>query len=133
MRTFRFTFCWSYASEHNRKEKGDDECLHNTHFISAMQLFFDVKKYFFGGISVAAQCNMPAIHPGLFLKEILDEAGFTPVEFAKLAGLSPDVVCDIVDGRCPITTEIAEVLGAILVQAPGYWLNLQASYNCRKK
>ena len=75
--------------------------------------------------------GLPAIHPGEFLHEILDELGLTQVAFADAIGVSPMRVSHLLKGQRPVTAELALRLGLALSQTPQYWLNLQAAYDLK--
>ena len=75
--------------------------------------------------------GLPAIHPGEFLREILDELGLTQAAFAKLLGVSAMRIAQLVRGERPVTAEMALRLGRAFGQSPQYWLNLQADYDIK--
>ena len=75
--------------------------------------------------------GLPAIHPGEFLREILDELGLTRAAFASALGISPMRVSHLLKGDRPVTAELALRLGRALGQSPQYWLNLQATYDLK--
>ena len=75
--------------------------------------------------------GMPAIHPGDFLREILEDLALTQAAFADAIGISPMRVSHVLRGDRPITAELALRLGRALGQTPQYWLNLQASYDLK--
>ena len=75
--------------------------------------------------------DLPAIHPGEFLREILDELGLTQAAFASALGISPMRVSHLLKGDRPVTAELALRLGRALGQSPPYWLNLQAAYDLK--
>ena len=75
--------------------------------------------------------GLPAIHPGEFLHEILDELGLKQVAFAEAIGVSPMRVSHLLKGQRPVTAELALRLGLALSQTPQYWLNLQATYDLK--
>ena len=75
--------------------------------------------------------GLPAVHPGEFLKEILDELGLTQAAFAEAIGISPMRVSHLLKGQRPVTAELALRLGRALSQTPEYWLNLQAAYDLK--
>lgn len=74
---------------------------------------------------------MPAIHPGEFLREILDDMSLTQIAFAEAIGVSPMRVSHVLKGQRPVTAELALRLGQALRQTPQYWLNLQAAYDLK--
>ena len=75
--------------------------------------------------------GMPPIHPGEFLREILDDLALTQVAFAEAIGISPMRVSHVLRGDRPITAELALRLGQAFGQSPQYWLNLQATYDLK--
>ena len=75
--------------------------------------------------------GMPAIHPGEFLKEIMDELGLSQVALAQALGISTMRVSHVLKGSRPVTAELALRLGRVMGQTPQYWLNLQASYDLK--
>jgi addiction module HigA family antidote len=75
--------------------------------------------------------GLPPIHPGEFLRELLDELGMTQAQFARTIGVSPMRVSHLVNGTRPVTAELALLLGRAFSQSPQYWLNLQAGYDLK--
>jgi addiction module HigA family antidote len=75
--------------------------------------------------------NLPAIHPGEFLSEILTEMGISQAEFARAVGLSPMRISHVIKGTRPVTAELALLFGRAFDQTPQYWLNLQAAYDLK--
>ena len=75
--------------------------------------------------------GLPAIHPGEFLREVLDELGMTQAAFAAAIGVSCMRVSHLLRGDRPVTAELALRLGRALGQTPQYWLNLQAAYDLK--
>ncbi len=75
--------------------------------------------------------GLPAIHPGEFLRETLDELGLTQAAFASALGISPMRVSYLLKGDRPVTAELALRLGRALGQTPQYWLNLQTAYDLK--
>lgn len=75
--------------------------------------------------------GLPAIHPGEFLREILDELALTQAAFADALGVSAMRVSHVLKGDRPVTAELALRLGRALGQTPQYWLNLQTAYDLK--
>lgn len=75
--------------------------------------------------------GLPAIHPGEFLRETLDEMGLTQSAFADAIGVSPMRVSHLLKGDRPVTAELALRLERALGQTPQYWLNLQTTYDLK--
>ena len=78
-----------------------------------------------------AMNGLPAIHPGAFLREALDELGISQARFARAIGVSPMRVSHVVNGDRPVTAQLALLFGRALNQSPQYWLNLQASFDLK--
>lgn len=75
--------------------------------------------------------GLPAIHPGEFLREALDELGLTQAAFASALGVSAMRISHLLKGDRPVTAELALRLGRALGQTPQYWLNLQMAYDLK--
>jgi len=75
--------------------------------------------------------GLPAIHPGRFLKEILDEMDISQAALARAIGVSPMRVSFLMRGERPVTAELALLLAKALGQSPQYWLNLQSIYDLK--
>ena len=75
--------------------------------------------------------GLPAVHPGEFLRETLDELGLTQAAFADALGVSPMRVSHLLRGERPVTGELALRLGRALGQSPHYWLNLQSAFDLK--
>ena len=75
--------------------------------------------------------GLPAIHPGEFLRESLDELAITQSTFAQAIGVSAMRVSHVLKGDRPVTAELALRLGRALGQTPQYWLNLQTTYDLK--
>jgi len=75
--------------------------------------------------------GLPAVHPGEFLRETLEELGLTQAAFAEVIGVSPMRVSHLLKGDRPVTAELALRLGRALGQTPQYWLNLQTTYDLK--
>jgi addiction module HigA family antidote len=72
--------------------------------------------------------KLPAIHPGKFLAEILDDIRVSQAAFAKATGVSAMRISHVIAGSRPVTAELALRFGKVLGQSPKYWLNLQAAF-----
>lgn len=75
--------------------------------------------------------GLPAIHPGEFLRETLEDMALTQSAFADAIGVSPMRVSHLLKGDRPVTAELALRLGRALGQTPQYWLNLQTTYDLK--
>ena len=75
--------------------------------------------------------GLPPIHPGEFLREILDERCLSQAHFARAIGVAPMRISHVVKGARPVTAELALLFGRAFGQSPQYWLNLQAAYDLK--
>lgn len=76
--------------------------------------------------------GLPPIHPGEFLREILEERGISQAHFARVIGVAPMRISHVVKGTRPVPAELALLFGRALGQSPRYWLNLQAAYDLKR-
>lgn len=77
------------------------------------------------------QNGLPAIHPGEYLAELLEELNVSQTQFARLIGVSPGRVHAVVKGLRPVTAELALLFGRAFGQSAHYWLNLQTEYDLK--
>ena len=75
--------------------------------------------------------GLPAIHPGEFLAETLEELGFSQAAFARTIGVSPMRISHVINGARPVTAELALLFGRAFNQSPQYWLNLQSDHDLK--
>jgi antitoxin HigA-1 len=80
---------------------------------------------------MAIKNGLPPIHPGVFLKEILDELGMLQNTFAQAIGVSPMSISPVIKGSRPVTAELALLFGKVFGQTSRYWMNLQTGYNLK--
>jgi addiction module HigA family antidote len=80
---------------------------------------------------MAVKNGLPPIHPGVLLKEILDELKISQSAFAHAIGVSPMRVSHVIKGTRPVTAELALLFGKAFNQTPTYWMNLQTSYDLK--
>ena len=76
-----------------------------------------------------AKKKIPPVHPGVYLKELLDELALSQYRLAKDIGVPAMRVNYIINGKRPVTAELALRLGRYFGQNPRYWLNLQSRYD----
>lgn len=69
-------------------------------------------------------------HPGEILRELyLAPLGITVTAAAKALGVTRKHVSGIVNGRTPVTPDMALRLAAAFATDPELWVNLQAQYD----
>ena len=69
------------------------------------------------------------IHPGIYLKEVLQEFGLSQYRLAQDIGVPAMRISHVVRGQRPLTAELALRLGRYFRQSPRYWMNLQSRYD----
>lgn len=73
--------------------------------------------------------KLPPVHPGLILKETLDDFGLSMNGLAQEIGVPANRISAIVSGQRSITGETALRLGRYFSTTPQYWLNMQLRYD----
>ena len=69
------------------------------------------------------------VHPGIYLKELLDELRISQYRLAKEVGVPAMRINLLVNGKRAISAELALRLGRYFGQNPRYWMNLQSRYD----
>ena len=75
---------------------------------------------------------IPDIHPGEHLTEELIDLGMTAETLADRLRVPAARVADVLDGRAPITGDLALRLANFFETSPEFWLNLQNMYELRR-
>ena len=75
-----------------------------------------------------AQAPAHAFPPGEYLRDELDERGWTVTEFSEIIGRPIQAVSEILNAKKEITAETAMAIAAALGTTPEVWLNLQTRY-----
>ncbi|MCY3849701.1 MAG: HigA family addiction module antitoxin [Acidimicrobiaceae bacterium] len=70
--------------------------------------------------------------PGEYLRDELNERGWTATEFAEIIGRPLQAVSEILNGKKEITTETACSFSEALGTTPELWLNLQRAYRLHR-
>jgi addiction module HigA family antidote len=73
--------------------------------------------------------DIAPVHPGVYLKELLDELNLSQYRLARELGVPAMRINHLVKGRRPLTAELALRLGRYFGQSPWYWINLQRRYD----
>lgn len=69
------------------------------------------------------------VHPGVYLKELLEELELSQYRLAKDLGIPAMRINYVVNGKRPVNAELALRLGRFFGQEPRYWINLQSRYD----
>jgi addiction module HigA family antidote len=64
-------------------------------------------------------------HPGELIRFFLIEGGILAETAAEESGIPIQQMNDLIEGRIPVTAELAEKLGKLWGTTPQTWLNLQ--------
>jgi len=78
-----------------------------------------------------ARSGLPAIHPGEFLAETIEELGLSQADLARAIGVSPMRISHVIKGARPVTAELALLFARAFGQSAEYWLNLQSAYDLK--
>src|SRR4026207_1196836 len=76
-----------------------------------------------------AKRRLKPVHPGEYLKELLDELELSQYRFARQVCGPAMRISHLVNGARPITAELALRFGRYFGQDPRYWVNLQSRYD----
>ena len=68
-------------------------------------------------------------HPGIYVKDAIDELGLSQSEFALRTGLSIKNVSTLINGESNITFDVAVKLAGFFHNSVEGWINLQTKYN----
>lgn len=75
---------------------------------------------------------MVSVHPGEYLRLILEENNISIQSFAEKAKLSVADVENLINLKQDITLEMAHKLGVYFHNLASFWLNLQKNYDARR-
>ncbi len=86
---------------------------------------------------MAIKQNRRPTHPGAILREdTLPEIGLSQTEFARILGVSPRTVGELLKERSRLTVDLAQRISLALGMSPEIWLRLQQAvdlYDLRLK
>ena len=71
-------------------------------------------------------------HPGEYLLDMLNERGWTQIEFSEIIGRPIQLVNEIINKKRGITPETAQEIAAALGTSAKLWMNLDSAYNLWK-
>ncbi|NER46805.1 MAG: HigA family addiction module antidote protein [Symploca sp. SIO1A3] len=64
------------------------------------------------------------VHPGEVIADTLEDLEINQTQFAEILGVSNEVVSEIIQGKQPITVDLAIRIGKALGNGHRLWLNL---------
>ena len=68
-------------------------------------------------------------HPGVYIKDAIEELGLDQAEFALQSGLSTENVSTLINGESNITFDVAVKLASFFHNSVEGWINLQIRYD----
>jgi len=72
----------------------------------------------------------PPTHPGGILKRnYMDQSVVTLSQLADILGLSEEAASEVVNGRAPVTADMALRISRAFSTSPELWLNMQQYYD----
>src|SRR5690554_6302001 len=80
-------------------------------------------------VGVEISMQIKSVHPGEYLKEILDDLDVSARSLASHIGVSPVRVSKVLRSKEPVTAELAFLFAKALGTSPRYWLSLQVHYD----
>ena len=89
----------------------------------------DIASVDFQDIADLASERLPALHPGIFLREILQQLDISQASFARSIGVSPMRISHVIRGLRPVSADLALLFARSFKQSPEYWLNLQSAFD----
>jgi addiction module HigA family antidote len=73
--------------------------------------------------------KLPLLHPGEYLKSVLEDAGLSANSVALALYVPANRLTEILNGRRAITADTAKRLGRYFGTSDQMWTNLQAKYD----
>ena len=73
-----------------------------------------------------------AFPPGEYLRDELEERGWTQTEFAQILGRPVQVVNEIISAKRGVTPDTAKALAAALGTSAQFWMNLETAFQLSK-
>jgi antitoxin HigA-1 len=73
--------------------------------------------------------NRVSTHPGVFVRDNLQELGWSQIDFARYCGMSLQRLNEIINGKRGVTADTAWVFGQAFGTSPEFWMNGQALHD----
>ena len=70
-----------------------------------------------------------ATHPGEMIKDELKERGLTQKMLSEQTGIKPSVLSETINGKRPVSLNVAVALGKALGIPAEIWMNMQNQYD----
>jgi len=75
----------------------------------------------------------PLIHPGEYIRDEIDERGWTQLDLAEITGRPLKTINQIVLGNSSISPRTAREIASAFGTSPELWMNLQAQFDLAKE
>lgn len=75
------------------------------------------------------RASLHIVHPGLILQEELESRAMPVRTLARRMSVPVLQVAELVEGRRPLSPELARRLGAALGTGPGIWRSMQLAFD----
>ena len=75
--------------------------------------------------------DLIAFHPGYYIKDIIEDMEITQDDFAKRLGVSGKTISRLVNGRIPLSNELALGLSLMFGTSVDLWKNMQETYELK--
>lgn len=69
------------------------------------------------------------VHPGEYLRELMMDFNVSAAALARHIHLSPMRISHVLNGKRPVTADLALRLERAFGLTAGYWMNLQSQYD----
>lgn len=79
-----------------------------------------------------ARIAAEAFEPGEYLRDELEERGWSQIELAEVLGRPPRLISEIISGKRAITPETAKGLAAAFGTSAQLWMNLETAWQLSK-
>lgn len=73
--------------------------------------------------------NLSAFHPGYYVNDLIEDLDMTQEEFAKRLNITPKNLSELINGKAPMSRNIAKNLSVMLGTSVEVWLDLQKKYD----
>lgn len=82
-------------------------------------------------INLIIESDLEFYHPGIYIKDIIEDKNISTEQFAENVGISVDVINKLVNSEVSITDDIANKLNDFTGISAKTWMNLQKNFDKR--
>ena len=84
-----------------------------------------------GVINFIIESDLEFYHPGIYIKDIIEDKNISTEQFAENVGISVDAINKLVNSEVSITDDIANKLNDFTGISAKTWMNLQKNFDKR--